>query len=358
MMLISTGKPTKSYRKGAIRMTIQEVWTKAREVMGPKCRVCPECDGRACRGEIPGVGGMGSGSSFTVCREYLKRVKVLMDLVYEPSEIDTSMELLGRRFDVPFFMAPIGGMDSNYNGYLTDEAFADMTIRGMVDSGSLSFTPDAFYDSLYDLQLPIIKDVGGVAIPTVKPWALPRLMEKIRQAEDVNALAVACDIDSCGNLLLKKAGKPVYPISQEGMARIVNSTRLPFIPKGIMTPAAALRCADAGCYGIVVSSHGGRVMEDSPAPCSMLPEIREAVGTRLKIFVDGGIRSGMDVFKCLALGADAVLIGRPYVVAVHGGGREGVVLYSQKIRNELRDAMVMTGCKSLSDITRDKIRVQ
>ncbi|MBQ9411997.1 MAG: alpha-hydroxy-acid oxidizing protein, partial [Oscillospiraceae bacterium] len=74
--------------------------------------------------------------------------------------------------------------------------------------------------------------------------------------------------------------------------------------------------------------------------------------------VDGGIRSGMDVFKCLALGADAVLIGRPYVVAVHGGGREGVVLYSQKIRNELRDAMVMTGCKSLSDITRDKIRVQ
>ena len=337
-------------------MTIQAVWAKAREVMGPKCRVCPECNGKACRGEIPGVGGIGSGSSFTVCREYLNSVKVMMDLVYEPGEIDTSIELFGEHFDVPFFMAPIGGMDSNYNGYMTDEAFADMSIRGMVESGSLAFTPDGFYDSLFELQLPVIRNVGGKAVPTIKPWELPKMMGKIRQAEEAGALAVACDIDSCGNLLLKKAGKPVYPKSQETLAEIVKSTALPFIPKGIMTAASALRCAEAGCYGIVVSTHGGRVMEDAPAPCSMLPEIRGAVGDRLKIFVDGGIRSGMDIFKCLALGADAVLIGRPYVIAAHGGGQEGVVLYTQKLKNELHDVMLMTGCKSLSDITRDKIR--
>ncbi|MBQ3276702.1 MAG: alpha-hydroxy-acid oxidizing protein [Oscillospiraceae bacterium] len=338
-------------------MTIQEVWDRARDVMGPKCRVCPECDGRACRGEIPGVGGIGSASSFTVCREYLSRVRLLMDLVYEPGEIDTSVELFGRRFEVPFFMAPIGGMGSNYNGYLTDEEFADISVRGMAECGSLAFTPDAFYDTLYDLQLPVIKAAGGLAIPTVKPWALPKLLGRIRQAEEVGAIAVACDIDSCGNLLLKKAGKPVYPLSRETMAEIVNSTPLPFIPKGILTAEAAVRCADAGCYGIVVSNHGGRVLEDTPAPCSMLPEIRRAVGGRLKIFVDGGIRSGRDVFKCLALGADAVLIGRPYAIAAHGGGREGVVLYSQKLLAELRDAMVMTGCRSLSDIDGGKIRI-
>ena len=339
-------------------MTYQEVLEKAKSVMAPKCRVCPDCNGKACKGEIPGLGGIGSGSSFTVCREYLSRVKVLMDLVYEPAEIDTSTELFGRHFDVPFFMAPIGGMGSNYNGYLTDEAFAEISIKGMLESGSLAFTPDGFYDSLFELQLPIIKEAGGIAVPTVKPWELTKLMSRIRQAEEVNALAVACDIDSCGNLLLKKAGKPVYPLSQQAMSEIVRSTSIPFIPKGIMTPSAAVRCADAGCYGIVVSSHGGRVMEDSPAPCSMLPEIRKAVGTRLKIFVDGGIRSGMDVFKCLALGADAVLIGRPYVVAAHGGGQEGVVLYSQKLKNELHDVMVMTGCKSLADISRDMIRIE
>lgn len=336
-------------------MTIQEVWDRARDVMGPKCRVCPECNGNACRGEIPGVGGIGSGSSFTVCREYLSSVKVLMDLVYEPAEIDTSIKLFGRSFEVPFFMAPIGGMNGNYNGYLTDEAFANMSIRGMVESGSLAFTPDGPQDSLFDLSLPIIKDVGGLAVPTIKPWELPKLLSKLRRAEEAGAAAVSCDIDSCGNLLLKKAGKPVYPQSRETMAEIVKSTSLPYLPKGIMTAAAALRCADAGCYGIVVSSHGGRVLADSPAPCSMLPEIRAAVGDRLKIFVDGGIRSGLDVFKCLALGADAVLIGRPYAIAAHGGGQEGVVLYSQKLLAELRDAMVMTGCKSLSDIDRSKI---
>ena len=98
-------------------------------------------------------------------------------------------------------------------------------------------------------------------------------------------------------------------------------------------------------------------MEDAPAPCSMLPEIRAAVGDRIKVFVDGGIRSGMDVFKCLALGADAVLIGRPYVIAAHGGGQDGVVLYSKKLLQELRDVMVMTGCRSLLDIDQDKIRI-
>ena len=338
-------------------MNIQEVWEKAREVMGPKCRVCPECNGKACRGEIPGSGGIGSGRSFTVCREYLSRVKVMMNLVYEPGEPDTSVELFGRRFAMPIFMAPIGGMDSNYNGYMTDSDFANMSIRGMVESGSLAFTPDGFYDSLFELQLPIIKEVGGCAVPTIKPWEMEKLIRKIRQAEKADALAIACDIDSCGNILLKKAGKPVYPMSQVTMARIVQSTELPFIPKGIMTAEAAVHCADAGCYGIVVSTHGGRVIEDAPAPCSMLPEIREAVGRRIRIFVDGGIRSGMDVFKCLALGADAVLIGRPYAIAAHGGGQEGVVLYSQKLLQELRDVMVMTGCKSLSDITLNKIRI-
>ena len=189
-------------------MNIQEVWDKAREVMAPKCRVCPECNGKACKGEIPGLGGIGNGSSFTVCREYLSRVKVLMNLVYEPNELDTSIELFGRRFAMPIFMAPIGGMDSNYNGYMTDEDFANMSIRGMVESGSLAFTPDGFYDRLFELQLPIIKDAGGCAVPTIKPWETNKLLSKIRQAEEANALAVACDMDSCWSAAPSKACSP------------------------------------------------------------------------------------------------------------------------------------------------------
>ncbi|MCQ2586096.1 MAG: alpha-hydroxy-acid oxidizing protein [Treponema sp.] len=109
-------------------------------------------------------------------------------------------------------------------------------------------------------------------------------------------------------------------------------------------------------YGIVVSSHGGRVMEDNPCPASLVQEIRKAVGPDFKIIVDGGIRTGGDVFKCLALGADAVLIGRPYAIAAHGGRAEGVKLYTQIIAEELKEIMIMTDCRSLKDITSDKIR--
>jgi NAD(P)H-dependent flavin oxidoreductase YrpB (nitropropane dioxygenase family) len=138
---------------------------------------------------------------------------------------------------------------------------------------------------------------------------------------------------------------------------LTQATRIPFIVKGVMTAKGAIKAYEAGAYGIVVSSHGGRVLADAPATCAMLPEIREAVGDKLKILVDGGIRSGADVFKALALGADAVLIGRPYAIAAFGGGIEGVELYTEKIGAELRETMIMTGCKNMGDITRDKIRL-
>ena len=99
----------------------------------------------------------------------------------------------------------------------------------------------------------------------------------------------------------------------------------PFIVKGIMTVKGALKARDAGAAGIVVSNHGGRVLDQCPATAEVLPEIVEALkGSGIKIFVDGGIRTGTDVFKAIAMGADAVIIARPFVTAVYGGGAEGV----------------------------------
>jgi len=124
-----------------------------------------------------------------------------------------------------------------------------------------------------------------------------------------------------------------------------------------MTAEDAVECANSGCYGIVVSSHGGRIMEDNPAPAMMLPEIRRAVGSRMKIFVDGGIRSGADVFKCLALGADAVLVGRPYAIAAHGGRDEGVKMLTEKLIAELKETMLMADTKTLADISTTKLKI-
>ena len=108
----------------------------------------------------------------------------------------------------------------------------------------------------------------------------------------------------------------------------------------------------------MVSNHGGRVLDQCPATAEVLPEIAAALkGTGVKVLVDGGIRTGTDVFKALALGADAVLIGRPFVPMVYGDGAQGVATYIEKIGSELRDTMAMCGVHTLGEITRDCVRV-
>ena len=124
-----------------------------------------------------------------------------------------------------------------------------------------------------------------------------------------------------------------------------------------MSVKGALKAKEAGAAGIVVSNHGGRVLDQCPATAEVLPEIADALaGSGVKILVDGGLRNGVDVFKALALGADGVLICRPFVPAVFGGGEEGVKLYIEKIGAELADTMAMCGAKDLASITRDMVR--
>lgn len=336
-------------------MNYQEVLENARMKMAPNCRVCKECNGVVCKGEIPGTGGKGNGNAFKICIDFLASVKIKLDVIYKDEGQDTSISLFGKNFRYPFFVAPIGGMNLNYNGSITESEYVDAVVNGSIKAGTAAFTGDGANDSFFLDSLPIIKAANGVAVPTIKPWKNDRALEKIKLLEEAKAMAFAMDIDSAGLINLALAGKPVSPKSVEELKELASATNVPFIVKGVMTKEGALKALEAGAYGIVVSSHGGRVLQDAPATCAMLPEIREAVGDKLKIFVDGGIRSGADVFKAIALGADAVLIGRTYAIAAFGGGAEGVELYTEKLGAELRDIMIMSGCKNLSDITRDKI---
>lgn len=337
-------------------MTYEEVLENARKVLAPKCRVCPECNGLACKGEIPGCGGVASGRAFTVCREFFKTIKVEMDAVHPHFEADTSIDLFGHKFSVPFFPAPIGGMGLNYTNYLTEADYAKMICSGTHECGSFGFTGDGPKDDYFTSTIPAFKEVDGLAVPTMKPWELDKIKKQIRMVEEAGTMAFAMDIDSAALINLKLLGKPVTTKPAEELAEIASCTKLPFVVKGVMTAKSAELCKKAGAYGIVVSTHGGRILEDTPCPASKLQEIRAAVGKDFKIFVDGGIRTGADVFKCIALGADAVLIGRPYAIAAHGGGAEGVALYTKKIMAQLKEIMLMTDCPTLADITALKIR--
>ena len=182
--------------------------------------------------------------------------------------------------------------------------------------------------------------------------------EKMAQAKASGCFAVAMDVDAAGLPFLKNMTPPAGSKSVEELAEIVQLAERPFIVKGVMTVKGALKAREAGAAAIVVSNHGGRVLDQCAATAEVLADIVDAMkGSGVKIFVDGGIRTGVDVFKALALGADGVLICRPFVTAVYGGGAEGVKCYIDKLAGELADTMQMCGAHTLAEITPDMVRV-
>ena len=121
------------------------------------------------------------------------------------------------------------------------------------------------------------------------------------------------------------------------------------------TPDDARQAASLGVAGLLVSNHGGRTLDTTPATATMLPRVAQAVGGQLMLIVDGGIRRGTDVFKALALGADAVMVGRPYVYALAAAGALGVAHAIRLLRDELEIAMALSGCATLDQITPDAL---
>ena len=163
------------------------------------------------------------------------------------------------------------------------------------------------------------------------------------------------DVDGAGLPFLKAMNPNAGSKSVAEMKEIIDYAGLPFIIKGIMTPDGARKAVKAGAAAIVVSNHGGRVQGGVPSTAEVLPAIADAVKGQLTIIVDGGIRSGLDIFRAIGLGADAVLIGRPIVPAIYGAGAEGFQVYMDKIVGELKSTMTMCGAATLKDITRDKL---
>lgn len=338
-------------------MNYAECLELARGKMGNYCKACPECNGRACKNQMPGPGAKGIGD--TAIRNYdkWKEIRVQMDTLVEKRSIDTSLSLFGKNFQYPFFAGPVGAVNMHYGDSLNDVSYNDILVSSCAEFGIAAFTGDGMDSNVMVAATEVIKKAGGLGIPTVKPWNVEMIREKMALVKDAGAFAAAMDIDAAGLPFLKNFNPPAGSKSVEELREIVKAAGVPFIVKGIMTVKGALKAKEAGAAAIVVSNHGGRVLDQCPATAEVLEEIAKAVDGSMKIFVDGGIRSGTDVFKALALGADAVIIARPFVTAVYGGGREGVEAYIQKIGSELADTMAMCGVSSLAEITRDCVRV-
>ena len=325
--------------------------------MGNLCKLCKVCDGRACRNTIPGPGAKGTGDVAIRNFDKWRDIRVNMDTLVEKKQISTDFELFGRSFSAPIFAGPIGAVKMHYSDEYDDRSFNKVLIKACNEAGIAAFTGDGMDDDQMVSGCEAVKEAEGRGIPTIKPWNLEMIKNKIELTKGANAFAVAMDIDAAGLPFLKNFNPPAGSKSVEQLREIVELLDVPFIVKGIMTPRAALKAKEAGASAIVVSNHGGRVLDQCPATAEVLEDIVKAVDGSMKIFVDGGIRTGVDVFKALALGADAVIIARPFVSSVYAGAGEAVKELAEKLKHELEDTMAMCGAYSLEDISRDMVSV-
>lgn len=255
---------------------------------------------------------------------------------------DTSMELFGERFLTPVMTAALSHLDNLCPNGMARQAL------GAKAAGAVNWA------GMGDCaELERICQTGARTIKIIKPYEDDAVIfSRIRHAEECGCFAVGMDIDHAfgGNGQYDVVlGLPMRPKSLEQLRSFVKATKLPFIVKGVLSVTDAVKCADIGVRGIVVSHHHG-ILPYAVPPLAVLPDIVKAVNGRLEIFADCGFETGTDVYKALALGARAVCAGRVVMEPLRLKQAQGVTETLERMTAELRGAMARTGACDLAHI--------
>jgi len=337
-----------------IPQTVEQVRDLARKKLKGICAAYPSCDGsfdkicqRESYGKPIGLGGIGQGHSFRANIRSLADLQLNMSVLGDHFEPDTACSFLGMDLKFPVLASSTAGAEK-YNQAIDETVFCISVLKGSRQAGTIGLRGDTwFYDLEKHPSLDAMKACNGYGIPIFKPRSQDVLKKLIEKAELLGCRAVGVDLDGCGSSIMAAHGQPVFRKSVEDIKELVNFTSLPFIAKGIMLPHEARQCVDAGVKIISISNHGGRVLDSTPGVATMLPLIRKELGNSVTITADGGVRTGYDVLKLLALGADAVFLGRDIIRAAVGAGTVGVKLHLEHIHKTLKKAMFMTGTKNI-----------
>lgn len=273
-----------------------------------------------------------------ITRDYFD--SLLLETRYLDSAIpSTEMELFGEHFSTPIMTAALSHLDNTApNGMLIyAKAAAICNAVHWVGMGN-------------DDELERVVVTGARTIKIIKPHAdNAEVLRKINHAVNAGCFAVGMDIDHAFNAeggYDNVFGLPMKPKTTAEIADFVAASPIPFIVKGVLSPIDAEKCLQAGCGGIVVSHHHG-MMPYSVPPLMVLPDIIKAVGNEIPVFVDCGIISGMDAYKCLAMGAKAVSVGR-HLMPLLKDGAETVAQRMQSMTAELAGTMARTAVLNLN----------
>ena len=280
------------------------------------------------------------GNSNTIARAYLD--SLLIETRYMNSDIpDTTLELYGETFSSPIMTAALSHLD-----HMMFPGAHEAYVKGAAAAGAILWIGMEETDEAIEL----CASSGTRVIEIIKPYAdRSRIIDKIRRAEKLGHLAVGVDIDhpfgEDGSHDVVD-GFELSPLTTKELMAIVDATKLPVIVKGVLSMRDAETALACGAQGIVLSHHNNRIEYAIP-PLSILPEVARAAAGRIPVFVDCEIRTGMDAFKALSLGATAVGIGRPLMTAIKQNGADGVTQYLKKTVDELKKAMAFTGTTNL-----------
>lgn len=285
--------------------------------------------------------GVTRGDSNEITRRYFDRI--LIEMRHLDNRFpNTQTELFGRKLDMPITTAAFSHMKT-----------AEMD--GMVElaKGAVACNAINMVGMGDESELERVLATGAASIKIIKPYADRRILErKIAHARDAGVLAVGIDIDhsmsgtgTCDQVF----GNPMLPITQEELKHYVKISGLPFVVKGIMSTVDARKCLDAGVHAIIISHHHGIIPYCVP-PLMILPEIAGIVKGRMQIFLDCGITDGSDAFKALALGADAVCVGRVIVPFLQTEAAAGVEKYMKRMNSQLKGIMARTGFADVREI--------
>lgn len=332
---------------------MRELWDKARERVESKCKVCRTCNCVACAGDLPGMGGIGTGTSAINNHKALAEKRLNMRVLHEANDPDCSLEVWGKKLSLPVMAAPVGAISPNLGSDMPDTVYLESMVSCCIEAGTLGSIGDVPDVNITKRNLKIIGDRAGRVVPFLKPWPVEEIMKRLEIVAEAGCDVCGVDVDSANLPILRGSSPAVRVLTGREVAEVAKKAHalgLKFIAKGIMSAQEAVMAADAGCDALVVSNHGGRVLDHTPGTLEVLPEIAAAVGDRLLVMFDGGLRSGADVLKALSLGARLTLVCRPLAIIAHGDEERGIARYFAKLREELTQAMRMTGCKDLAAV--------
>lgn len=311
------------------------------------------------------------------------KIKLLPRHLVDVSSIDTTLELFGRKHEFPILLAPTGyhklfhpqgeletvrGADAS-EATLVASIFSTVSFEQMAAASKqplwfqIYVNPDRGFTRQL-VGMAATAGCGAICVTIDSPVNGPRdretraVFQLPEGIERANLSTLGSGIAAASH---RRVGRNIYSkvrapnVTWKDIEWLRSLSPVPLLLKGILNPEDALTAVEAGCDGIIVSNHGGRVLDTVPAAIEALPAVANRVNGKVPVLLDGGIRRGADVYKALALGATAVLIGRPYLYGLAIAGATGVARAVEIIRTELEMTMALMGRPRLAEIGPDSI---